>query len=431
MSVPAARSVERARQLIADGEIPYGPRTHPCVCRAGIHAHAGASNSGGCKATGCKRYRADHGYELAYKALDAQRTTLGHALRAADDLERAAHYKANPRQPGEWSIGASDTSTCPRKIQYRNAPPEDMVYAPEDKREARMGTIIHTEVTRKMRMLYPWREFAGKVQIPGLDRESEFDSYDPVTGELEDYKTAGDWRWDVLGDEGPTQDVWEQVMLYAMAVIAAGRPVHTVRVSYIKRCNGHDETFVRDYDEVMAKAALDRLLGYATSLDLGLDLPRTGTGPGSDALCRRCFARVHCWNMDTAAALGRSPESVTVLGTDPDDESIAWAVGEKVEAAKVRLDAQKAEDRAKALLDGLPAGRYGDFEGYEKWGGGGEDAKARAAQLEQFYDLPDGERPPLENLPVPQRRRYQFVQWGRVRKATLEREAREGRGGKG
>jgi hypothetical protein len=425
----AARNVRRAREMVPN--IPYGPRTHPCVCRAGIHEHSGAARTGGCQRTGCKRYRADAGYALAYQAIDAQRMTLGHALREADRIERRAHYTLNPRKPGEWSIGASDTSTCPKKIEYRNKPPEDFVRAPEDQREARMGTIIHAEVTRKMRALFPWREFAGKVTIPGLDRESEFDSYDPIVEELEDYKTAGDWRWDVLGDEGPSDEVWEQVMLYAYALEAIGRRVKTVRLSYIKRCNGHDETFVRDYDEQVAKAALDRLLGYATALDLGIELPRTGLGPENDALCRRCFARDHCWNTAAAAAAGRSPESYTILGAEPVDESVVWAIGEKVEQAKVRLDAEKAEKVAKTLLTGIEPGRYGDYEGYWTGGGGGDDHKARAEQLEQFYDLPDDQRPPLESLPVPQKSKWRGVRWGRVRKATLQAEARAARSEQG
>ena len=426
MSATEGRTVRRAREIIET--IPYGPRTHPCVCRAGIHEHSGAAHTGGCKRTTCKRYRADAAHELAYKAIDARLMSLGHALRAADDLERAQHYAANPRKPGQWSIGASDTSTCPKKIEYRNAPPEDMIYAPEDKREARMGTIIHSEVTRKMRLLFPWREFAGRVLIPGLDRESEFDSYDPITGEVEDYKTAGDWRWDVLGDEGPDETVWEQVMLYGLALAATGRHVTTIRVSYIKRCNGHDETFVRDYDEVVAKAALDRLLGYATALDLGIELPRTGLGPANDALCRRCFARDHCWSTGAAAAAGRSPESFTILGAEPADESIVWAVAEKVEQGKARLDADKAEKVAKTLLEGVEPGRYGDYEGYPSGGGGGDDPYARVRQLEEYYGLPDDERPPLEVLVVPQKHKYRYIRWGRVRKATLAAEAKAAKG---
>ena len=437
MSV-ANRTVRRAQQITAEG-LPIGPRMYPCVCRAGRHAHSGAAHTGGHKPTGCKKYRLDAAYDLAYRALDAQATSLSHALREADRRDRAAHYKANPRVDGEWSIGASDSSTCPRKIQYRNLPPEDLDRAPEDQREARMGTIIHDQVTAKMRALYPWREFGGKVMIPGLDRESEFDSYDPITFELEDYKTAGDYKWDRIGDYGPDEETWDQVMLYAYALEAAGRRVKTVKLSYIKRCNGHDEPFIRPYDEAQAKRALDRLLGYATRLDLihhaqqagedttALDLEKTGTGPASDEMCRRCFARNHCWNIVRAAELGRSPESVTILGEDPEDESIAWAVGEKVEAAAQRLAAQKAEDAAKALLDGVEAGRYGVYEGYWTGGSSQPDWKGWAARLREAVAMtpPEAVAQVVEEFPDPEPRKYRYVRWGRVRKATLEREKRE------
>lgn len=437
MSVEA-RTLRRAQQIIAEG-LPIGPRMYPCVCRAGKHAHSGAAHTGGHKPTGCKRYRLDGAWDLAYRALEAQATKLGHSIRDADRLERDKHYKVNPRKDGEWSIGASDTSTCPRKIQYRNLPPDDLERAPEDQREARMGTIIHDEVTRRMKALYPWREFGGRILIPGLDRESEFDSYDPVTAELEDYKTAGDWRWDVLGDFGPEESTWGQVMLYAYALVASGRPVRTVKLSYIKRCNGHDETFVRPYDEQAAKAWLDVLLGYATRLDLiwhaiqerrdhaSLDLPKTGTGPSSDEMCRRCFARLHCWNIVRAEELGRSPESLTILGEEPEDESVAWAVSEKVEAAAARLAAQKAEDATKVLLDGVEPGRYGDYEGY--WSGGSSQPnwKEWAARLREAVAMspPEAVAQVVEEFPDPEPRKYRYVRWGRVRKATLEREKRE------
>lgn len=423
MNLPE-RTIRRAQQIVTEG-LPIGPRMHPCVCRAGRHAHSGKEHTGGCKATGCRRYRTDTAYELAYKALDAQATKFGHSLRQADDLEREQHYKQRPRVDGEWSIGASDTGTCPKKIEYRNSPPDDLIRAPEDKREARAGTMLHDQITARMKRLYPWREYGGLVRIPGLDRDSEFDSYDPVTGEVEDYKTAGDWKWDQIGDHGPDETTWEQVMLYGLAIEATGRVVRTVRLSYYKRANGHDESFVRDYDPVMAKAALDRLLGYATALDLGHPLPKTGTGPTSDIMCKRCFARIHCWNMDVAEAVGRSPESVTILGVSPEDEDIAWAVAEKVEAAAARLAAKKREDNTKELLIGVEPGRYGDYEGYSRGGNNGPNWEEYAARLVEFYDLPEEQRPAVEDIPPPADRRYTYIAWGRVRKATLEREKRE------
>lgn len=417
------RTISRASEILAGG-LPIGPRTDPCVCRTGRMVHGGRTHTGGNPASGCTRYRIDPAWELAYRAAEGQNSTLGKDLRNADKALRDKHYRSNPRKPGEWSIGASDTSTCPRKIQYRNAPPDDLVRASEDTREALAGTMLHEGITTRMQLLYPWREFGGKVRIPGLDRDSEFDVYDPITAELEDYKSAGRYRWDLVGDHGPDLTVWEQVMLYAYALIASGRPVRTVRVSYYHREKGHDETFVGPYDESMAKIALDRLLGYATSLDLGIDLPKTGTGPSNDELCRRCFARLHCWNIPAAESAGRSPESYTILGPAPADPEVVWAIREKVRTATERLDAEKEEKVAKGLLTGITPGRYGDFEGYESGGGGGDDHAAYAEALARFYVLPDAERPALEDITMPQKRKYQFIKWARVRQATLATEKR-------
>ena len=63
------------------------------------------------------------------------------------------------------------------------------------------------------------------------------------------------------------------------------------------------------------------------------------------------------------------------------------------------------------------------------WTGGATTPnwKAYADTLAAYYDLPEDERPPLDTIPEPQPRRYTYVKWGKVRKATLEREAREGK----
>ena len=425
MSAAAQRViVEQAAKIVADG-IPIGPRLYPCVCGAGKHAHAGTAGIGKCEETGCRRYRADRVWTMVYGALDADATRLGHSLREYDQRERAKHYRANPRGEGEWSIGASDTGTCPKKIEYRNRPPEGFEPAPEDNREARMGTIIHTEVTRQMKALYPWRLFDFPVRIAGLDRDSYLDMYDPIVACLTDFKTAGDWRWEQLADDGPEWTTWEQVLLYGLALVEAGYEVKTLRLVYIKRCNGHDETFEMEFDREAAEAARDRLLGYAEALDRGEELERTGTGPTTDALCRRCFARVHCWNMDRAEALGRSPENVTILGEEPDDESIVWAIETKVAASAERLAAEKRENEAKALVDGIPTGRYGpdrEFEVYEQPQAGKPSYKASYEQVLGYLDLPDGLRPKSDTIQPVKGKGYVVTKVGRVRKSVLDAE---------
>ena len=422
-NVPAIIA-QQAAKIVAEG-VPFGPRTHPCVCGAARAAHSGARGVGKCTETGCRRYRADRVWTLVYEALDADEVSVGESLREYDRRERERHYKANPRGEGEWSIGASDTGTCPRKIEYRNRPPEGFEPAPEDQREARMGTIIHNEVTRWMKALYPWRLFDHPVQIAGLDRKSALDMYDPITGVVTDFKTAGDWRWEKLGEDGPDWETWEQVMLYALALEDEGYTVTRVRLVYVKRCNGHDENFEMEYDRPSAEQARDRLLGYAEKLDRGESLPKTGTGPSTDALCRRCFARFDCWNIERAQQLGRSPENLTILGEQPDDEQFAWAIEQKVTASKARLDAEKAEKEAKALVDGIPAGRYGPDGEWEAWEvpkAGSPLYKASYEQVLEYLRLPPEMQPDPDDLSPIRGRGYVEHKVGRVRKATLDAE---------
>jgi len=415
---------QQAAKIVAEG-IPIGPRMYPCVCGAGRHAHGGGAGIGRCKETDCRRYRADRTWTLVYDALDAEAKTLGQALREYDQRQRQRHYRANPRGEGEWSIGASDTSTCPKKIEYRNRPPEDFEPVPEDSREARMGTIIHNEVTRQIRALYPWRIFGKKVRIAGLDRDSELDEYDPITGVLTDYKTAGDWRWERLGDDGPEWETWEQVLLYGLALEDEGHRVTRLRLCYVKRCNGHDEEFWMPFDRDAAEAARSRLLGYAEALDRGEELPRTGTGPSTDALCRRCFARNHCWGIPRAQELGRSPENVTILGETPDDESVSWAIKQKIEASAARLAAEKREKEAAALVDGIEPGRYGPDREYEVWTvptAGKPLYKASFEYALSLLELPAEMQPDPSAVHPIKGRGYVVQKVGRVRKATLAAE---------
>ena len=420
----SALIAEQAAKIVADG-IEVGPRLYPCVCGGGKHEHTGPARIGKCARTGCRRYRADRVWTMVYGALDADAMSLGQTLREFDKRERDRHYRANPRGEGEWSIGASDTGTCPRKIEYRNRPPEGFEPVPEDNREARMGTIIHNEVTRQVKALFPWRLFDYRVRIGGLDRDSALDMYDPVTAVLTDFKTAGDWRWEKLADDGPDWTTWEQVLLYALALIEAGYRVEKLRLVYIKRCNGHDETFEMAYDPAAAEAARDRLLGYATMLDLGQELPKTGTGPSTDALCRRCFARADCWNIERAEVLGRSPENLTILGEHPEDEQIVWAIRQKVVASKARLLAQKAEEEAAALVEGIETGRYGPdgrYEAYSRPQGGTTRYKESYEQVLSYLDMPDGIRPTANVVQPVKGKGYVVHKVGITRKAVLERE---------
>lgn len=444
---------ERARRIFAAG-IPFGPRLNPCVCEHGQHAHSGKQGTGRCSGLDCDcgRFRADPAWQLAYAAYDGAEKPLGHALREYDAQQRAAHGAKNPRKPGEWSLGPSDAGTCRRAIWYRNMPPASLVKDPVDNREARMGDIIHEEVVRRLKTLYPWREFEQRVTIPGLDREARYDWYDEIIARVVDLKTAGDWRWDQVDDYGVTEDVIKQVFLYALALYLEGKPVETVEITYLKRCNGHDQTFVFDFNLELAQQYHNELLAIAQALDIvaaemeryeaeqekllaedpdykpgsydpGELLPRDRSGPSTDPLCKRCPFRSHCWNLVQADQNGRSGESWTILGPTPEEAEIEWALQQNVEAKALEGDAKKAKEETKVLFEGLEPGRYGTYKLDEQYYGGGPNYKEDSETLRSM--LAAGETPDIESMPMPSYGSKPSLIARRVPKSVLAKEERQ------
>lgn len=447
---------ERARRIFAAG-IPFGPRFNPCVCTHGQHAHSGKQSTGKCSGPDCDcgRYRADQAWTLAYAAHDGMEKPLGHSLRDYDQQQRAAHGAKNPRKPGEWSLGPSDAGTCRRAIWYRNMPPVDLVKDPVDGREARMGDIIHEDVVRRLKTVYPWREFEQKVAIPGLDRDARYDWYDEIIARVTDLKTAGDWKWDQVDDYGVPEDTVKQVFLYGLALHLQGKPVETVEITYLKRCNGHDQTFVFDFNLAMAQMYRDELLVIAQALDIvaaeqeryeadqatahaegfnpdqdypaydpGELLPRDRSGPSTDPLCRRCPFRSHCWNLVQAEEHGRSGESWTILGPEPVPEDVLWALEQNVGSKALEGDAKKAAKEYAAFFEGLEPGRYGDYRLVQS-----QDYGSKPQYKQHVEDLHArllaGEVPDVETLQIPIGEPAIYLQAKRVQKSILDKEKRQ------
>jgi hypothetical protein len=409
--------------LAAQAHPAQGPTPSPCVCGADRGQHGGKTQQGAHKPTNCTRYRSDVPVELAWEALWADaRRDITDEINAYQQRQR--DRAVGKRAEGEWGVGPSDASSCPRKIQYRERPPEGFIPLPEDKRAAAVGTAIHEAAAKARKATYPWREHEVRIDVPGLDRQGAFDEYDPITATLIDWKTRGEWTWDRDGQSGPPEEEWEQAMIYALALIEQGKPVRTVKIEAVNRENGRNETHTRNYDEAFARRGLAKLVGYATALDAGLDLPRTRSGPTDDPLCKRCSARVHCWNMDAAVEAGRSPEGWTLIHDDADAE---YALQTYDAARDAEKEAATAKREARVLLDGLTKGEYGEM--ILGWKGGNAkapepDAAARLAQLEALWDAP--QRPPLDDLPYPTKGGFTAVSIDvkRKRVATLARDTK-------
>ncbi len=374
---------------------------HLCACGTPREGHAGRHHAGRCldDDCGCPRFRRDP----AELAAEAAREPLDQAMLRWDARRARSNKTARARRAGRFGVGPSDIGECRKRIQFRERPPDDLVVVPADKRTATMGTWLHEGFTALQRSLYPWRMVKPRVLVPGFDEPGEVDSYDPVLGRVIDLKTKGDYGWERVGVFGPDDDDLDQTMLYGLALEEAGLAVREVEIVYLWRKTGDAEHFVRPYDRARALRAAAWLHGVLDSLDAGVELPRDGKGPGVDPLCDRCPFRVTCWQLDAAAAAGRSPQGFVLAHDEPE---IAAALTEYVAQRRVASEAGKVKDEIRTYFDGLEPGRYGDVE--LAWQRATEtpvpdvEAWARVVEGELFAAAQEG-RPPRfpEELPHP------------------------------
>ena len=436
MSAPNAALMGRVRdrvtEIITDPKPVLGQWADPCVCGAPRWEHAGGNRSGRHAPTvgtpnGCKRWAENKIEALAWRAVEAD------GRKMLPDFKRhdRAQNPGQPVTPGQLRVRPSDGDTCKRQVWYRNFPPEDYRPLPTDERAATIGTALHKSLLDAWAALYPWRLIEHEVTIPGLDRNGRLDSFDPLTGVLDDVKTAGTWKWDLIGDEGPTEGTWNQAAIYALALSRAGHTVRTIRLRYIHREKGYEEKFERTYTDMMGRTALRDLTALASVLDayrqavddgdteLAEDLIPEREGRSHNAFpCSFCPARGHCWSIDRATALGRSPESFTILGPAPADDAVAATLAEYDAARKAETAGKNAKAFAKSLLDGIDHGTYGEWV-YAVTTQNPKDSGAYIRLLQENYDMPAEFRPALSDLPQPTRREERIAV-KRVRAAKRE-----------
>ncbi|MEU3455568.1 hypothetical protein ABZ671_18505 [Micromonospora sp. NPDC006766] len=410
--------MNRSAAIVAAGW-PIGPWPSGCLCGAAAHLHAGELHAGP-GPDGCPAYRPDPAWDLAWAVLAADERL------AMDDVATHNTAARGERAAGRWQVSPSDVGSCPRQVWYREAPPDGYEPLPDDTRQADAGTAMHAGITEARAALYPWREHKVRVHIPGLDRGGEADEYDPVTATVEDWKTAGKATWDHIGVYGPWEKAWKQSFIYAYALAVAGRPVRRVRIRYIHRETGVEETFTRPYDESYALGALGELVNLVTMMEAGLEPIRAGRGPDVDPLCDRCPARAHCWAISAAKVAGLTPQTYTVHGPNPtaDDPQVVWAVEEAGRARLERLDREKDEKAYKALAD-VPEGTYGTFEvkrGSTRRSQHKEAFEQLVDRLEDWAATPEDERPPLLSIvPNVRVKRFPTLEIVPVRKASTEK----------
>lgn len=353
-------------------------------------------------------------YRLAARATRAGDRSVMDDLTDDQDRRHVPSGKTGPR--------VSDAGACPRSVWYRESPPAGYEPWPVDRRRAAIGVALHKAAERARAYRYPWRRYELEIGVPGLDRPGRVDEYDPVLGEVTDLKTVGARKWDALGEDGgPTPDMWAQVMIYALALAEQGLPVRAVRIIAVNRDTAGEEHYRRDYDPAAGQAALDALVMLATQLDMGWepDRPDYAVGPGVFP-CSWCPARGHCWNIKAAKAAGRSPESYTLLGAEPDDPSIEWAARRHHEATRAATAADATKKAAAALLVGIPSGTYGGMTVAIRRRRM-PDYKNTLGRVLGLYPLPEVYRPPVEAIEEPDTRLDVWIESKPVRQGRPAR----------
>lgn len=192
------------------------------------------------------------------------------ARRLRDDLmtiiEDAARNEPRTRQR---SIGASDLgSPCDRKLAYQLMGAEP-VNINQDEWPATVGTAIHRWLESAFRGADGWIT-ERKIQI-GEFVTGTCDLYQD--GMVIDHKTVGTDVMRKIRKEGPPPEYVVQVQLYGYGYRLTGAKVDTVALAFYPRSGwlSNMYTWVNDYDESIALAALNRLYliaGQALNLDL-------------------------------------------------------------------------------------------------------------------------------------------------------------------
>lgn len=369
------------------------------------------------------------------KRRDYEPVDLKTVIADEDAARPRSQQTAIARAENRWGVGPSDIGRCRKAIQYRERPPEGFEPLPEDKIAAHVGAILHegtAKALRRRRKGRRYRKVEADVYVPGFDVPGHVDLFEVPIGKVTDWKWIGEYAWENQTADGPREDDVDQVQLYGLGLEEMGYDVKEVCVTYVRRARPADiEAFVRPYDRVRALAAADRLHAVIDALDNGQDLPRDHQGPDFDGICRGCFARADCWQLDRAEEAGRSAAGWLYARDDAGIEAAAAVYDEAKELAKPFND---QKDYARNLLDGVPPGVYGGFEvtfSRPKPKPPVPDEVARLALLEEHLnDVVDGQAEPVrpEDLPHPTKpgkTATPSISVKRVRAAVMEARERE------
>lgn len=321
--------------------------------------------------------------------------------------ERQAQHGAR------FALGPSAASKCYRQAAYEyldvepSEPPESKARSTD---AADLGTLLHLGWSTMIKSRFDRleREPDVRLQPTGLPRAGEADDVDWRECIVRDVKSVKDRVFEMWMRQGPYDDHWEQLEVYALALRQITGQDWTLCVVAINRETGQVEEFMRPADPEVGAAIVSRiadrheqLVGaqYRVSIedfapdDVVEDFPREGAGPGRGMPCDWCPWLSACWPDPTGP--DGTPQSATM---DPDDvTAIASMASDYLTLSQTAKKAYDARDDIKPFLAGLdvavPDPQDPDYELTVKMVGGNPgqpeyDCEAMAERLESLGYAP-------------------------------------------
>lgn len=308
------------------------------------------------------------------------------------DLRRWDEDRPRTQQP---SVGPSDTGGCIRQHAYRHHRTE-----PSDRKRseaaARLGSLIHLGYAAMLtQMDLPGRESEVWVTLPGLRAPGRADDVDRINRVVLDVKTTSGRAFTRWCTYGLPERMWDQVDIYAYGLWLldgpAGEPHNwTLAILLINRETGEEQRFERPADPDHGARLVELLIQEQEALDASNspeEFPREGAGPGRGMPCDWCPWMRRCWGPPRHDGLSEQSASVA-----DDPAAVAAHADAYLTAREEESKAKRIKDDARAFLEGLPPGLYGDAE--IGWTGGNPtppvpDADAMADLLTSLgYPVP-------------------------------------------
>src|SRR5262245_23600604 len=263
-------------------------------------------------------------------------------------------------------VGPSDIGGCRRQHAYRwhDTPASD---PKRSAAAARLGSLIHLGYAAMIDSLgLPNRETEVEVVLPGLPAKGRADDVDRAARVVLDVKTAKAASFDRWVTYGLPERMWDQCDIYAYGIALHDPGDWTLAILLINRETGEEQRFERPASPERGEYLLRLLVAEQTALDASEhpeEFLRDGAGPGRGMPCDWCPWLRRCWGPPRTDGL--SEQSATIAD---DPAAIAAHVADYLDAREDEAKAKRLKDDARAFLEGLPAGPYGDAE--VGWSGG-------------------------------------------------------------